>query len=171
MLDFGAIRKKSEKTWAKKVLKNDIYGFQIQPGTMWNKGLDIKYINSVEQEFGLCFPNELKEYFCEMNGLDKKNINVYGKDGRNRTFRHTVFSLDRDRSEINKLYEESKFFDFKKIDGEGCQLLSEPISLFPIMEDVFIVCKPNPSLIISSENEELYVISDSLSTYVLDALK
>nr|MDO8083837.1 hypothetical protein [Candidatus Sigynarchaeum springense] len=78
-LFFAWFKQESEAYWKGIKLKNDIFGFQIQPGTRWNPGLNDDEIARYEKDIGFAFPPIYKLYLKTMNGTDKKTINIYGR--------------------------------------------------------------------------------------------
>ncbi|MCE3229454.1 MAG: Cell wall assembly/cell proliferation coordinating protein [Bacteroidetes bacterium] len=60
----------------------DTWGYQIQPGTKWNKGLSGIEIDNLEKLFGFEFPNDYKNMLSVINGfdLDHRSIDPDGEE-------------------------------------------------------------------------------------------
>ena len=75
-MNWLAFKKLCEREFKFLELEEGIYGFQIQPGTRWNKGLSEKQIIQLEQQFGFIFPIEYRAFLKVMNGFDHKCISI-----------------------------------------------------------------------------------------------
>lgn len=73
---FELIKEQSEPLWEK--IKIDLHwGFQIQQGSKWKKGLSEKELTDFQSEMNMIFPEALKNFYRTMNGLDKPGLNNY----------------------------------------------------------------------------------------------
>lgn len=81
-LNWTTFKRRTEEQWLSAIVRPNILGFQIQPGTKWNEGLSAQEIASVEQLLGFSFPSDYKELLQTINGLDQDSIDVHGNDGR-----------------------------------------------------------------------------------------
>lgn len=77
---FQRIKKESEKYW-EKVDLIECWGFQIQEGSKWKKGLSEPELEDFQQQLNITFPESLKNYYRTMNGLDKPGIDNNGGEG------------------------------------------------------------------------------------------
>jgi hypothetical protein len=77
---FQWIKKKSEKYWQKVDLM-ECWGFQIQEGSQWKKGLSESELEDFQNQLSITFPESLKNYYRTMNGLDKPGIDNNGGEG------------------------------------------------------------------------------------------
>ncbi|PWN59109.1 SMI1/KNR4 family protein [Chryseobacterium viscerum] len=77
---FQLIKKKSEKYWQKVDLQ-ECWGFQIQEGSKWKKGLSEPELEDFQRQLNIKFPESLKNYYRTMNGLDKPGIDNNGGKG------------------------------------------------------------------------------------------
>jgi len=106
---FETIKLKSEKYWADILPSRHIYGFQVQKDTKWRPGLSDNEITDFENSMGFTFPNPLRNFYKEMNGLTKKGINLYGDDGTVYAFRSLFYSYPEDmpliQEQIDWIYE------------------------------------------------------------------
>lgn len=78
---FSWLKRASEAHWETIQPDPVIYGFQVQPGTKWNPGLDDRTIQQYERDMGFAFPPVFKDYLRVMNGTDTPAINIYGSSG------------------------------------------------------------------------------------------
>ncbi len=74
---FEQLRQISEKCWEKVDLEI-CWGFQIQEGSRWKKGLTEPQIDDFQRQLGIQFPESLKNYYRTMNGLDNPGLNNNG---------------------------------------------------------------------------------------------
>jgi hypothetical protein len=110
--DFVKLKELTENYWDNVDLNKKIYGFQIQKGTKWKKGLSEDQINEFEKTMGFKFPEILRDYYTVMNGVDKEQINVFGNSGYKYSYSQNIFSFP-DEIQIIKdlimwIYEENK---------------------------------------------------------------
>lgn len=77
---FKHIKKESEKYW-KKIDLEICWGFQIQEGSKWKKGLSESELEDFQKQLNIVFPESLKNYYRTMNGLDKPGIDNNGGNG------------------------------------------------------------------------------------------
>ena len=74
---FQFIKKESEKCWEQIDLER-CWGFQIQEGSKWKKGLTEPELDDFQKLLKFSFPESLKNFYRTMNGLDKLGINNNG---------------------------------------------------------------------------------------------
>ncbi|MBQ0152480.1 MAG: SMI1/KNR4 family protein [Chryseobacterium sp.] len=77
---FQLIKLESEKLW-KTIDLEDCWGFQIQEGSKWNKGLSEEQLKDFQNQMNLEFPKSLKNFYRTMNGLNKPSVNNNGGEG------------------------------------------------------------------------------------------
>jgi hypothetical protein len=65
---------KAEKKFKKIQLRDDVWGFQIQPNTKFIKGISRKEIDQLQLLFGFDFPWEYKEMLLTFSTLDTAEI-------------------------------------------------------------------------------------------------
>ncbi len=85
---FIWLNKNSEAYWKITDINRSIYGFQIQQGTKWLKGLKASEISEYERIMGFKFPEVFKLFLKHMNGTDKPTINIYAESGE--PYRYSV---------------------------------------------------------------------------------
>ncbi len=156
---FSWFKSESEKRWENIQLKSNIYGFQIQAGSKWKPGLSSKEISDFENELGFQFPEILKLFYQNMNGLDKPGINVYGESGEPYAYRPVFYSFPDDlvmiQDYINWVYE-----DFK-INEED--VVRKGIShIFPIYSHRFILTDLKENYILSMYGKDVVLYSPTL---------
>jgi hypothetical protein len=74
-------KRTTETHWRHGPINRQIYGFQFQPGTRWNPGLDERSIVEYEGALEVRFPEGFKAFLGTMNGTDLPTLNVYGDSG------------------------------------------------------------------------------------------
>jgi hypothetical protein len=74
---FQFIKNESERFWEQVDLEI-CWGFQIQEGSKWKKGLSELQLEDFQKQLGITFPESLKNYYRTMNGLDKPGIDNNG---------------------------------------------------------------------------------------------
>jgi hypothetical protein len=101
--DFIKIKELTENYWDNIELNKKIYGFQIQKGTKWKKGLSENQINEFENTMGFKFPEILRDYYTIMNGVDKRQINIFGSSGCEHLYSQNIYSFPDDIQAIKNL--------------------------------------------------------------------
>jgi hypothetical protein len=161
---FRNIKQLSEKLWAEKELNNNVYGFQIQKGTRWNKGLDNNDIFEFERALGISFPEIYKDYLRVMNGTDKDTINIYGNSGYSYAYGEGFYSYPKD---IEVMKERIKWIlDSFRI-SENEMKSKEIPNIIPIVSHRFLlVDKTNINPILSMYGSDVILYSNSLSNFL-----
>ncbi|MBV7433741.1 SMI1/KNR4 family protein [Cardiobacteriaceae bacterium TAE3-ERU3] len=148
---FEQLKELSEAYWAGMTLDPNLYGLQIQPGTRWRDGLDEQSLDDFQQALGMTFPEDLKNYYRTMNGLDKPAINLYGTDGSSPIYRAPFYAypddLDTIKSYIHWIYESNG------IDGNP--------SAHPDIPQIFPVCG-HRFLILDGRGQVLSMYGDDI---------
>lgn len=145
-LFFPWLKEKSEEYWSNIELNHKIYGFQIQPGTIWNPGLSETEILSFERAMGFKFPPIYKLFLKHMNGTDKDTINVYADSGEKFQYSAGYYSYPKDLTQMKELIQwiyESKNINSKEVETEQIS------HILPIVSHRFLVvdrCGSNPVL-------------------------
>jgi len=156
---FVWLKKTSEKQWETIELNRTIYGFQIQKGTKWLKGLSDSDIAEYEQIMGFGFPEVYKLFLRQMNGTDKQTINIYGESGEPYRYGVGFYSYPRDLEAV-KARIAVVLEAFRVILGAIEQQVIPHI--MPIIEHRFLVmdrCEGNPVLSIYEDDSILYAAS------------
>ena len=107
---FVLIKQLSKKYWESVELE-ECWGFQIQAGSKWKKGLSEIELKEFEIQIGFQFPKPLKNFFRTMNGLDKPGLNNNGNQGEieyGPTFYFFPDDIERIKSQIAWILEENK---------------------------------------------------------------
>jgi len=156
---FIEIKHLSEKYWSEYDINPDIVGFQIQNGTKWKKGLSEKELSDFQAELNIEFPEELKNFYRTMNGLDKKGINVFGSNGTEPNFNPIYYSYPDDlkqfRENINWIYESN---DAKMENAEIPKI-------FPVTGHRFLILDGN-NQILSMYGDDIIFWSDNISKLI-----
>ena len=77
-INWPRFRIVSEEIFQDATIDNSSWGFQIQKGTKWNKGLETKEIEALEDTFALKLPNDYAEMLRHLNGFDTLHISWKG---------------------------------------------------------------------------------------------
>lgn len=157
---FQIIKEESEKYWTETSPNNDIYGFQIQQGTKWRQGLKEDDLKEFEKTMGFSFPTPLRDYYKTMNGLTKKGVNVYGKDGTTYSYRSVFYSYPDDviliKEYIKWIYEATSV--------KEDELKNAGISrIFPIYGHRFMLIDVPGNPILSMYGDDIIYWTDNLS--------
>lgn len=105
-MNWIAFKTRTEEKWLSAIIRTNVLGFQIQPGTKWNKGLMAQEIASMEQSLGFGFPSDYKELLQIINGLDQECIDVHAHDGRPNSYCHRSYKYPDDLDRAACLIEE-----------------------------------------------------------------
>jgi len=156
---FKEIKRLSEEYWSKTDINSNIFGFQIQKGTKWKNGLSENELAEFQKELNVVFPEELKNFYRTMNGLDKKGINVFGSNGTEPSFNPIYYSYSNDlkqiRENINWIYESN---------GVKSDNVEIP-RIFPIKGHRFLILDRN-NQILSMHGDDIIFWSDNISKLI-----
>ena len=157
---FETIKSLSEQYWLDIAIDKTIYGFQVQRGSKWRKGLSNTEIENFEKAMGFTFPIVLKNYYTTMNGLTKPGINIYGSSNTPPTYNPIFYSYPDDLELINKMidwiYEENNITQEK--------IKQENISrIFPVTGHRFMLIDVPNNPILSIQGNDIIYWSDNLS--------
>ncbi|MFW0738684.1 hypothetical protein [Flavobacterium sp. T12S277] len=74
------IKYKAEKNFKRIKLREDVYGFQIQPNAKFLKGISRKEIDALQVLFGFDFPWDYREMLLTFSNLDTDLISINPED-------------------------------------------------------------------------------------------
>lgn len=150
--------------WAEKELDNNVYGFQIQKGTGWNKGLNENEILEFERALGVSFPEVYKDYLRVMNGTDKDTINIYGNSGEPYAYGVGYYSFPKDVEVIKGRIK----WVLDSFGIEEYEMKSKAIpNIIPIVSHRFlIVDKSNINPILSMYGSDVILYCNSLPNFL-----
>lgn len=97
---------KTEKKFKNKSLYSNVWGWQIQPGTKWNTGLNSEEISALEILFGFEFPLDYKEMLSVINGFDRDEISLDPDKEREDEFGGNMYKYPNDYEKATWLIEE-----------------------------------------------------------------
>ena len=139
---FAAFKLASEEMWSNKSIRENVWGFQLQPGTRWNRGLSDGEIREYEAVVDISFPSVFCTYLREMNGTDKPAIDIRGNSGENHRFGSGFYSYPRDMEAIQKMirhaWADASQLRETLLDEGFC--LPDDAKLVPIYSHRFVVC-------------------------------
>lgn len=110
-MDWISFKEKSEKHFETLEIE-ECWGYQIQPGTKWNKGLTEKEIKELESLFGFELPVDYKDMLLTMNGLDKDQISIDPDGKEEDEFDRRLYKYPEDFNKPQWLI--SQFTEFEK---------------------------------------------------------
>ncbi len=168
---FEKLKSESEKFWEVTDINRKIFGFQIQNGTKWNKGLSENELMEFQKDVKLEFPEELKNFYRIMNGLDKKGINVNGNNGEGISFKPIYYSYPIDleliKENINWIYESNEV-NIDLVEQ------NEIPKIFPIIGHRFLIIDENKQILSMYGNDIIYWsenISKLIATDIFNNIK
>jgi len=148
---FRKIKEQTEKKW-ENITLDSCYGFQIQEGSKWNRGLSEEELACFEKEMGFAFPETLRNYYRVMNGLDKPGVNVYGYSDIPFAYRPVLYGYPNDipfiREYIDWIFEANKT-DYKKLKSAGVS------RIFPIYSHRFMLIDVPGNPILSMHGDDI----------------
>jgi len=114
-MDWKKFKQRSEKKFRNIPLYSNCYGFQIQPGTKWNPGLNQSEIESLEVLFGFNFPVDYKSMLSSMNGFDRDGISIDPDGEMEDQFERIIYTYPQDYERTKWLIEEIvEFINYTK---------------------------------------------------------
>lgn len=69
-MDWNRFKKRTERNFSRAKINKSVWGYQIEPGSKWNKGLTQNQIEKLEKLMGFELPTDYKSMLSTMNGLD-----------------------------------------------------------------------------------------------------
>jgi hypothetical protein len=161
---FKDLKEKSEQLWSVTDIERDIYGFQIQKGTKWNKGLNKKQLQAFQHEMGFEFPESLRNFYKTMNGTDMLGINVYGDEGYEYAYSPVFYSYPRDVKKITELI--NWIYQANKTSEE--KLIKQGISrIMPVYSHRFILIDTPGNPVLSMYGDDIIYWANNLSELLL----
>lgn len=148
---FKKIKQQSEKLWEKIDLE-ECWGYQIQEGSKWKKGLTEEELLDFENRLGFQFPDPLKNFLKTMNGLDKPGINYTGDEADTKygaTFYSFPENIERIKEQIEWILEDNKV--------SASDLSSGKVPyIFPYLGHRFLICDKNLNVLSMHGNDIIY---------------
>lgn len=162
----------TETRWHSEDINPALYGFQFQPGTRWNPGLQESAIIEYQKLLGLRFPYDFQSFIGKMNGTDLPTVNVYSSAGHPTAYSVGVFSHPRDidivRQRIQVIHRNRPEIAMDLAD-QGFDLAPEA-GLMPIFSHRYIVCSSDHEssavLSIVTDDVDAIVYANSLREYL-----
>lgn len=157
ILSFQFIKKESEKYW-KKVELDVCWGFQIQEGSKWKKGLSEIQLEDFQKQLEITFPESLKNYYRTMNGLDKPGINNNGGEGEIE-FGTIFYSYPDDINEMKYMIE----WIMEDNGATDATVNSQDVpSIIPYFSHRFLILD-NEEIVLSMYGSDIIIWADNLS--------
>lgn len=167
---LAAFKRDTEAYWQQVEMNPDIYGFQFQKGTRWNKGLRPDEISAYENALGVQFSNDFKRMLGYMNGTDLPTVNIYGSSGEPHRRSVGVYTYPHDLKIVQDLIEtvqKDRDGITEILLGAGFSLASNA-TLIPIYIHRYIVCASDldSSVVLSIMGIDAIVYGNSLRAYL-----
>lgn len=166
MTVYEKIKNESEKYWETKVLKPNVYGFQIQTGSKWNEGLTNNEITAFESDVGFTFSQQIKDFYTAMNGLNMDGINIYAGSVPESNYKYypAFFSYPKD---IEIIKENIKHLE--ETNGLSYEDLPDHQKLLPLQANKYIL-NNTTGVILSMHPNDNIVFSNSIIEYLQESL-
>ena len=98
----------TEDAWMRTTVeKEDVYGYQIVPGTKWNRGLNPEQLAQLQRSFGFPLPSDYMAMLGVCNGFDRDSMDMQGGEGPIR-FRRSFYKYPDDFSKVAWLLEDTR---------------------------------------------------------------
>ncbi len=169
VMNWKKFKGKSESKFGSLEIKN-CWGFQIQPGTTWNPGLNKYEIEALERLFGFEFPFDYKDMLLAINGLDRDQIAIDPDGKEANEFGRTMYKYPGDYETTFSLRQEIR--DNIKYVNEALQLsgfdTDEVVRFVPLYSHRAMAVFTDKSLspVISiHQGDDVIVYGDSLMDY------
>ena len=157
--DFIKIKYLTENHWNNIELNEMVYGFKIQKGTKWKKGLSENKIIEFENIMGFEFPEILKDYYTVMNGVDNKQINLFGNSGHEYSYSQIIYSFPDDIPAIKDLIKwiyEANGIDEKEAEHKNIS------KIFPILYHRFMLIDHEKHPILSMWGDDIILFANNI---------
>jgi len=170
------IKYKAEKQFKKIKLRDDVWGFQIQPNTKFLKGISRKEIDQLELLFGFDFPWEYREMLLIFSNIDTNLISINLEDESDIEYSKDDFfynypnDYEKSRWIINEI-NENKFEAEKALTEEGFDV-SKIIGFIPMHHHRVLVVFENRYLspVISVWGSDIIMFGNNLREYLKNEL-
>ena len=162
---------KTEARWRERSIDPLVYGFQFQPGTLWNPGLTETDIGHYQAILGIRFPHDLTTLLRTLNGTDIPMLNVYGScDEPHRTI-FGVYSYPRDIEVVKEQIKDVRSLRTEitnELADQGFGLPAEA-DLMPIYFHRYVLCSSNlnESVVLSINGADAVVYADCLEQFLV----
>jgi hypothetical protein len=168
---FKNLKQASEEKWRITSIRQDLWGFQFQPGTRWNSGLSDEGIARFETAVNARFPAVFRQFLRQMNGTDTPTLDVRGSSGERHRRGPGFYSFPADTERITRIIDEVERDRARlgaTLKDEGFEL-SGVARLVPIFAHRAVVCDPASecSVVLSIyDATDAIVFGNSLQEYL-----
>ncbi|MFD1602512.1 hypothetical protein ACFSJW_19665 [Flavobacterium artemisiae] len=170
MLTIKDIKYKAEKKFKRIEIRDDVWGFQIQPNTKFLKGISRKQIDELQILFGFDFPWDYREMLLLIGGLDTEEISVDPDGEEEVEFDNFFYQYPRDIEKSKYLVED---IDTYKMYAEEALIeagfdVSKIVGYIPIYSHRVLVVFENKYLspVISVWGGDIIVYGNNLKEYL-----
>lgn len=169
---FQIFKRASEEKWRTSSIRQDIWGFQFQPGTRWNSGLSEEGIAQYEAAVDAKFPPDFRRFLREMNGTDMPTLDIRGASGEPHRRGLGFYSFPADLERVKQIIDEVERDRIQlcaTLSDEGFELAGDA-RLVPIFAHRSVVCDPatGGSVVLSIHDAtDAIVYGGSLEDYLV----
>ncbi|GAA4773816.1 hypothetical protein GCM10023230_25640 [Flavobacterium hankyongi] len=164
------IKFKIENKFKKIKVRNNVYGFQIQPKTRFLKGISRIEIEKLEQLFGFDFPWDYREMLLTIGGFDTLKISIDPKGEKETKFDDFFYQYPRDIDKSKWVLEDIDKFKTYAEDAliEAGFDVSKIVGYVPIYHHRALVVFENKYLspVISVWGADIIVYGNNLKEYL-----
>ena len=169
-MTFKEIKYKAEKKFKRIQLRDDVWGFQMQPNTKFLKGISRKEIDQLQVLFGFDFPWDYREMLLNIGGLDTAEISI-DPDGEDEIeFDDFFYQYPKDIEKSKYLVEDINTFKFyaEEVLNESGFDVSKIVGYIPIYHHRILVVFENKYLspVISVWGSDIIVYGNNLNEYL-----
>jgi hypothetical protein len=168
---LAEFKRATEAKWRELPIDPALYGFQFQPGTLWNPGLSNQQIAAYQHSLDVRFPNDFHAFLQAMNGTNLPTLNIYGFSGYPPRQSVGVYSYPKDLEVVQSLIQGANLDRdalATSLADEGFDLSSGD-GLVPIYAHRYLVCTAdlNRSMVLSiMDADDAIVYGNSLQHYL-----
>lgn len=161
---------KAEKKFKRIELRDNVWGFQIQPNTKFLKGISRKEIDELQVLFGFDFPWEYREMLLIISGLDTEEISLNPDQKDEIKFKNLFYQYPRDIKESKWLVQDINGFknDTEAALTEAGFDVSQIVGYIPIYSHRALVIFSDKYLspVISVWGSDIIVYGNNLKEYL-----
>lgn len=170
MLTIKDIIYKAEKKFKRIEIRDDVWGFQIQPNTKFIKGISRKEIDELQLLFGFDFPWDYREMLLTIGGLDTEEISINPDGEEEIKFDNFFYQYPRDVEKSKWVVEDINTFKFYAEEPliEAGFDVSKIVGYIPIYSHRVLVVFKNKYLspVISVWGSDIIVYGNDLKEYL-----
>lgn len=164
---FSEFKIITESKWKSEKLNPNIYGLQIQPGTIWLEGHSNTEVDQIKQLLGVnetFFSKDLEELLMFTKGLSKPQINLNTLDINPKFAQSWKLNIDYLNTEWNGQYQDLKEHEEDKYLAD---LVGEDHVIVPIFANRYIVITNHDSKVYSVHGDDIVIYAETVADYLV----